>query len=87
MPIPLGIGGFFLTAGIAMNKCIDNVKLHLPDVLKQDLQNEAMRQDRAVSELVRQICEAYLYGHRSGRPRRPEGAERGGLGRRASDKC
>jgi metal-responsive CopG/Arc/MetJ family transcriptional regulator len=43
-------------------KCLEAIKLHLPETLKQKLQDLAMREDRKVSEFIRVILEDYVYG-------------------------
>lgn len=44
------------------DKCLAEIKLHLPDALKQHLQDLAAAEDRKLSELVRVILEDHLYG-------------------------
>lgn len=44
-------------------KITERIDLHLPESMKRDLQDMAMREDRKVSDLVRHIVACYLYGH------------------------
>jgi len=43
-------------------KCLTEIKVHLPISLKRDLQDLADFEDRKTSELIRVILEGYLYG-------------------------
>ena len=43
-------------------KCLAEIKLHVPEKLKRDLQDLADFEDRKTSELIRVILEGYLYG-------------------------
>ena len=43
-------------------KCLAEIKLHVPERLKRDLQDLADHEDRKTSELIRVILEGYLYG-------------------------
>lgn len=43
-------------------KCLESIKLHLPDTLKRDLQDLAMQEDRPVSEYIRVILVQHVYG-------------------------
>ena len=43
-------------------KCIESVRVHLPERLKNDLQDLADQEDRALSELIRVALEDWLYG-------------------------
>ena len=43
-------------------KCIESVRVHLPERLKNDLQDLAAQEDRALSELIRVALEDWLYG-------------------------
>jgi hypothetical protein len=45
-----------------VDKCLDSIKLHLPDGLKRDLQDLALADDRAVSEYIRHVLFAHVYG-------------------------
>ena len=45
-----------------MEKCLAEIKLHVPEKLKRDLQDLADFEDRKTSELIRVILEGYLYG-------------------------
>jgi hypothetical protein len=44
-------------------KITDRIDLHLTEAMKRDLQDEALKQDRKVSDLVRHIVACWLYGH------------------------
>jgi len=44
-------------------KITDRIDLHLTDAMKRDLQDEALKQDRKVSDLCRHILACWLYGH------------------------
>lgn len=43
-------------------KCLESVRLNLPDALKRDLQDLAAQEDRALGELIRRILEERMYG-------------------------
>ena len=43
-------------------KCLESIKLHLPEYLKQDLQDLAMQYDRPVSEYIRTELAQHVYG-------------------------
>ena len=43
-------------------KCLESVRVHLPESLKTDLMNLAAQEDRALSELIRVALEDWLYG-------------------------
>ena len=43
-------------------KCLESIRVHLPESLKRDLQDMAMQQDRALSEMIRYALEDWLYG-------------------------
>lgn len=62
-----------------MDKCLDSIKLHLPEDLKRAVQDLALSDDRSVSEYIRHWLEIHVYGAQ--RMRRREGAERRGEGR------
>jgi len=62
-----------------MDKCLDSIKLHLPEDLKRDVQDLAMASDRSVSEYIRHWLTLHVYGARAAN--RKEGAERCGEGR------
>lgn len=47
-------------------KITERVDLHLPETMKRDLQDMAMKEDRKVSDLVRHIVACWLYGHQHG---------------------
>lgn len=44
------------------DKCLESIRLNLPEKLKNDLQDLAAMEDRAVSETIRLIIEDRLYG-------------------------
>ena len=65
-------------------KCLESIKLHLPEDPKRDLQDLAMQDNRPVSETIRAVLETHVCGHvakllsptqqdqaRSGAARRP----------------
>lgn len=43
-------------------KCLESIKLHLPEDLKRDLQDLAMQDDRPVSEYIRVVLQLHVYG-------------------------
>jgi len=43
-------------------KKIDELKIHVTETMKRDLQDMALIEDRKVSDLARHIIELYLYG-------------------------
>lgn len=45
-----------------MEKKIDELKIHVTETMKRDLQDMALVEDRKVSDLARHIIEVYLYG-------------------------
>ena len=45
-------------------KCLESVRVHLPESLKNDLMILAAQEDRALSELIRVALEDWLYGDR-----------------------
>jgi hypothetical protein len=45
-------------------KCLAEIKLHVPDALKRDVQDLAMAEDRKVSEYIRVVLEDHVYGKR-----------------------
>jgi hypothetical protein len=45
-----------------MNKVCESIKLHLPERLKRDVQDAAMKDDRKVSEWIRHVLALHLYG-------------------------
>lgn len=45
-----------------MEKCLAEIKLHLPEGIKRDLQDLAAQEDRKLSELIRVVLEDFLYG-------------------------
>ena len=47
---------------IAHDKCLESIRLNLPEKLKNDLQDLAAQEDRALSETIRLILEDRLYG-------------------------
>ena len=71
---PFGVGVF---RAFEMEKKIDELKIHLTETMKRDLQDMAFIEDRKVSDLARHIIEVYLYGakHRIRCPEN-EGAKR-----------
>ena len=58
-------------------KMTEQLKIHLPESLIRDIQDEAMDQDRSVSEFVRHVLATYLYGSIGQRNRQDQGATRG----------
>lgn len=46
----------------ASEKLMDNVKVHLGESLKRDLQDLAMADDRKVSDYIRMVLEYHVYG-------------------------
>lgn len=44
------------------SKCLESIKLHLPEDLKRDLQDLAMQDDRPVSEYIRTVLTQHVYG-------------------------
>lgn len=45
-----------------MEKCLDSIKLHLPEGLKRDVQDLALAEDRSVSEYIRHWLAHHVYG-------------------------
>lgn len=43
-------------------KCLESIKLHLPEDLKRDLQDLAMQDERGVSEYIRFVLLLHVYG-------------------------
>lgn len=43
-------------------KCLSEMKIHMPESLKRDLQDLADQSDRKTSELVRVVLEDFMYG-------------------------
>jgi hypothetical protein len=43
-------------------KITERIDLHLPLTMKQDIQDEAMQQDRKVSDYIRHVLACHLYG-------------------------
>jgi hypothetical protein len=67
MHSPLATAGFFSAAnGNDMDKCIDEIKLHLPEALKRDIQDAAMQDDRKVSEWIRHELQTLILLRKSG---------------------
>ena len=44
------------------SKCLESIKLHLPEDLKRDLQDLAMQDERGVSEYIRGVLILHVYG-------------------------
>lgn len=49
-------------------KCLESIKLHLPEDLKRDLQDLAMQEERAVSEYIRVVLQLHTYGAKAKLP-------------------
>ncbi|MDG4549849.1 MAG: hypothetical protein P9F19_01360 [Candidatus Contendobacter sp.] len=49
-------------------KCLESIKLHLPEDLKRDLQDLAMQEERAVSEYIRAVLQLHVYGAKAKLP-------------------
>ena len=49
-------------------KCLESIKLHLPEELKRDLQDLAMQEERAVSEYIRVVLQLHVYGAKAKLP-------------------
>lgn len=49
-------------------KCLESIKLHLPEDLKRDLQDLAMQDDRPVSEYIRVVLAIHVYGAKAKLP-------------------
>lgn len=47
---------------MSTEKCLESVRVHLPESLKNDLMILAAQEDRALSELIRVALEDWLYG-------------------------
>jgi Leu/Phe-tRNA-protein transferase len=60
--------GFFITSHIkrSMDKCLTEIKLHLPEDLKQAIQDAAMEDDRKVSEWIRHELRTLIRLRQSG---------------------
>jgi predicted transcriptional regulator len=43
-------------------KCIAEVTVRLSDTLKRDLQDQAMHEDRSLSDMIRVLLETSIYG-------------------------
>ena len=43
-------------------KCLESIRVHLPDRLKHDLMARAAQEDRKLSELIRVWLEDRMYG-------------------------
>lgn len=43
-------------------KCLESIRLNLPEQLRRDLQDLAAQEDRALSELIRIILNERMYG-------------------------
>jgi len=56
--------GFF--HGDVMDKCLDEIKLHLPEDMKRDIQDLAMIDDRKVSEWIRYQLQIVILLRKSG---------------------
>lgn len=66
------------------DKITESLKIHLPDQLKHDIQDQAMVEDRSVSDWVRRACEVHLYGIVGCRNNFRNGAKWGEGGRRGA---
>ena len=51
-----------------IQKCLESIKLHLPETLKRDLQDLAMQEDRPVSEYIRVVLAQHVYGAKTKLP-------------------
>lgn len=49
-----------------MSKCIEEIKLHLPEELKRDIQDLSMLDDRKVSEWIRHELTAIVHLRKHG---------------------
>ena len=49
-----------------MDKCLEEIKLHLPEDLKRDIQDFAMEDDRKVSEWIRHQLQLIILLRKSG---------------------
>lgn len=49
-------------------KCLESIKLHLPEELKRHLQDLAMQEERAVSEYIRVVLQLHVYGAKAKLP-------------------
>jgi hypothetical protein len=49
-----------------MNKCLEDIKLHLDEDLKRDIQDYAMQDDRKVSEWLRHEIKAVVRLRKAG---------------------
>ena len=59
-------------------KITESIRVHMSESLKRDLQDLAVQQDLAVSELIRVALEDWLYGQARHLCRQgPQSAERG----------
>jgi hypothetical protein len=65
-------------------KVTESIKVHLPEKLKRDIQDQAMVEDRTASDWIRRTCELHLYGivgcswqQRNGEVRGEEGRANG----------
>jgi len=59
-----------------MEKITESLKIHLPDYLKHDIQDQAMVEDRSVSDWARRVFELHLYGTVGRKGREGYGADR-----------
>lgn len=49
-------------------KCLESIKLHLPEELKRAIQDLAMQEERAVSEYIRVVLQLHVYGAKAKLP-------------------
>ncbi len=49
-----------------MDKCLDEIKLHLPEEMKRTIQDLAMEDDRKVSEWIRHQLQLIIQFRQSG---------------------
>lgn len=60
-----------------MEKKLADIRLHVSDKLKHDIQDAAMHDDRSVGDYIRLVLEDHLYGVQRKWPRcNGEGADR-----------
>jgi hypothetical protein len=55
-------GAFFGVVTMTQEKITEQIKLHLPESMKRDLQDAAMADDRKVSDYIRHVLSNHLYG-------------------------
>lgn len=56
------MGGVFFGVAMTQEKITEQIKLHLPESMKRDLQDKAMADDRKVSDYIRHVLSIHLYG-------------------------